>query len=88
MGRECTQARERVASRPVSNPGAITIELNGQPASVDAGTTLAELVARTLPNARAFAVEVNRTVVSRREHATRTVSAGDRIEIVTLVGGG
>jgi len=72
----------------VSNPGAISIELNGQPASVDAGTTLAELVARTLPNARAFAVEVNRAVVSRREHATRTVSAGDRIEIVTLVGGG
>ena len=66
----------------------ITIELNGAPATVPAGTTLAELVARALPNARAYAVELNRAVVSRREHASRTVSAGDRVEIVTLVGGG
>jgi len=51
-------------------------------------TTLADLVARTLPNARAYAVEVNRCVVPRRELPTRPVSSGDRIEIVTLVGGG
>lgn len=70
------------------NAGEITIELNGKAAAVPAGTTLAELVQRTLPNARAYAVEVNRAVVTRREHATRTVSAGDRVEIVTLVGGG
>ncbi len=66
----------------------IRIELNGQPAAVPAGTTVAELVARTLPNARAYAVEVNRTVLSRRDHAAREVREGDRIEIVTLVGGG
>ena len=66
----------------------IRIELNGQPAVVPAGTTVADLVARTLPNARAYAVEVNRAVLSRRDHATREVRDGDRIEIVTLVGGG
>ena len=66
----------------------INIELNGNPETVPTGTTLAELVTRSLPNARAYAVELNRAVVSRREHATRTVSAGDRVEIVTLVGGG
>lgn len=66
----------------------ITIELNGSPATVGAGTTLADLVARTMPNARAYAVEVNRAVVARRELVTRVVAAGDRIEIVTLVGGG
>lgn len=66
----------------------VRIELNGQPAAVPAGTTVAELVARTLPNARAYAVEVNRTVLSRRDHAAREVREGDRIEIVTLVGGG
>jgi thiamine biosynthesis protein ThiS len=49
---------------------------------------VADLVARTLPNARAYAVEVNRAVLSRRDHATREVRDGDRIEIVTLVGGG
>lgn len=66
----------------------ITIELNGRTEAVAAGTTLADLVARTLPNARAYAVELNRAVVSRREHASRTVASGDRVEIVTLVGGG
>jgi sulfur carrier protein len=66
----------------------IRIELNGQAAAVPAGTTVADLVARTLPNARAYAVEVNRAVLSRRDHATREVREGDRIEIVTLVGGG
>lgn len=66
----------------------IIIELNGRAEAVSAGTTLADLVARTLPNARAYAVELNRAVVSRREHATRTVATGDRVEIVTLVGGG
>jgi sulfur carrier protein len=72
----------------VASSTEITIELNGAPAAVPAGTTLADLVVRALPNARAYAVELNRAVVSRREHATRTVSQGDRVEIVTLVGGG
>jgi thiamine biosynthesis protein ThiS len=66
----------------------IHIELNGQPAAVPTGTTVADLVARTLPNARAYAVEVNRAVLSRRDHAAREVRDGDKIEIVTLVGGG
>jgi thiamine biosynthesis protein ThiS len=66
----------------------IRIELNGQPAAVPTGTTVADLVARTLPNARAYAVEVNRAVLSRRDHAAREVRDGDKIEIVTLVGGG
>ncbi len=66
----------------------ITIELNGARTAVPAGTTLAELVARTLPHARAYAVELNRAVVARREHGARMVSEGDCVEIVTLVGGG
>jgi len=66
----------------------VSIELNGRAETVAGGTTLADLVARTLPNARAYAVEVNRCVVPRRELPTRPVSSGDRIEIVTLVGGG
>ncbi len=88
MGRQCTQAGERVGSPPVTTSTDIVIELNGKPTSVAAGTTLASLVERMLPNARAYAVEVNRTVVSRREHAARAVAAGDCVEIVTLVGGG
>ena len=62
----------------------IRIELNGQPASVTTGTTVADLVSRTLPNARAYAVEVNRSVLSRRDHAERKVRDGDRIEVPDL----
>lgn len=68
--------------------GEIAIELNGTPVRVPAGTTLAELVARVLPDARAYAVEVNRSVVARRELPARAAADGDRVEVVTLVGGG
>jgi sulfur carrier protein len=66
----------------------IQITLNGLPISVPPGTCVADLVQRALPNARAYAVEVNRAVLSRRDHANRSVQHGDHIEIVTLVGGG
>jgi len=72
----------------VTDPTELSIELNGRPETVAGGTTLADLVARTLPQARAYAVEVNRRVVPRRELPARAVAQGDRIEIVTLVGGG
>jgi thiamine biosynthesis protein ThiS len=49
---------------------------------------VADLVHRVLPEARAYAVEVNRAVLSRRDHADRSVQNGDIVEIVTLVGGG
>ena len=70
------------------NSDEIEITLNGAPTQVPVGTNVAELVTRILPNARAYAVEVNRSVLSRREHAERTVKHGDVIEVVTLVGGG
>jgi thiamine biosynthesis protein ThiS len=34
------------------------------------------------------AVEVNSQVVPRRSHETHRLQSGDRIEVVTLVGGG
>lgn len=66
----------------------VEIELNGARERVPAGTTVGDLVRRVLPAARAYAVELNRAVLPRREHDARAVAAGDRIEIVTLVGGG
>jgi len=35
-----------------------------------------------------LAVELNRRVVPRAEHPTTVLVDGDRIEVVTLVGGG
>lgn len=37
---------------------------------------------------RPVAVEVNETLVSRREHEAKVLAPGDAVELVTLVGGG
>jgi sulfur carrier protein len=67
----------------------IRIIVNGREEEVPAATTVAELLARLEPaRARACAVEVNLALVPRRHHAERRLAEGDRIEIVTLVGGG
>ena len=44
----------------------VEIELNGACERVPAGTTVGDLVRRVLPSARAYAVEVNRSVLPRR----------------------
>lgn len=64
------------------------ITVNGEPRAVRAGATVADLLtAFELPPQR-VAVEINANLV-RRAHFPQTVlRAGDRVEIVTLVGGG
>jgi len=66
----------------------IRIVLNGQTREIEPGLTLAELLGRLeLPVGR-VAVERNRRVVPRGGYAAELVEPGDRIEVVTLVGGG
>ncbi|MBY0457781.1 MAG: sulfur carrier protein ThiS [Gemmataceae bacterium] len=50
--------------------------------------TVADLLARLGKDPTKLAVEVNRDVVPRAEHAAHALKDGDRVEIVTLVGGG
>ena len=66
----------------------VTITLNGEPRDVPPGTTVAALLESLRIPARGSAVERNRELVPRRDHAAATLEPGDRIEIVTLVGGG
>jgi thiamine biosynthesis protein ThiS len=66
----------------------ITIQLNGQPHAVPAGTRLADLCAELGLVPEQVAVELNRRVVRRDARATTVLAAGDEVEIVTLVGGG
>ncbi len=64
------------------------ILVNGQPRDVPADTTVAGLlVLLSIPRDRT-AVEVNREIVPRSLHSGRTLGEGDRVEIVTMVGGG
>jgi thiamine biosynthesis protein ThiS len=62
--------------------------VNGEKKELAGGTdliTLLELLA--LPSQR-IAVEVNKDVVRRADWPCRTLSDGDRVEIVHFVGGG
>lgn len=54
---------------------------------MEAPATVASLVARRQPRPP-FAVEVNRKLVRRPEYEATSLTDGDVVEIVTLVGGG
>jgi sulfur carrier protein len=65
----------------------VQITVNAAPRQVPARTTIAQLIALVAPGA-ACAVEVNRTLIPHRQHASRTLEQGDSVEVVSLVGGG
>jgi sulfur carrier protein len=64
------------------------IQVNGKPREVASETTIAALLETLNVPLRGLAVERNLELVPRAEHATTKVADGDRIEVVTLVGGG
>lgn len=64
------------------------IHINGKPQELTGTCTVRELLSSQGLANTACAVEINRKVVPHREHAEREVRDGDRIEIVSLVGGG
>lgn len=66
----------------------MTVNVNDQPRDVPDSTTVAELLRLLDLHRQACAVEVNRELVPKPQHPDRALADGDRIEIVTLVGGG
>ena len=66
----------------------LPIVVNGQPRSVAAKTSVASLLAELGVRPQHCAVEINLELVPRGLHAERMLESGDRLEIVTLVGGG
>jgi len=62
--------------------------VNGEPKEILPGTTVAQLLAELRLQPRHVAVERNRNLVPRAQHAACVLETGDRLEIVTLVGGG
>jgi sulfur carrier protein len=66
----------------------IEVVINGETRTVVQGTTIAALIVELGLGDRRVAVERNREVVPRAQHASTEVLAGDRIELVTFVGGG
>ena len=66
----------------------IAVWVNGEERQVPEGTTLAQLLAVLELQGPGVAVEVNAEVVRRTHHAVHALAPGDRVEIVTFVGGG
>ena len=66
----------------------IEVVVNGEPHRVAVGATAHDVVAALGFAGRPLAVEVNEAVVPRASLAGCMLAAGDRLEIVTLVGGG
>ena len=64
------------------------IIVNGQSHEVSQETTLAALLEDLQLRATHVAIEVNLELAPRTNHSQRILSEGDRVEIVTLVGGG
>jgi sulfur carrier protein len=66
----------------------VEITVNGQPRHVADGTTITELLEQLGLAGKYVAVEANLQLVPRPRHAQHRLADGDRLEIVTLVGGG
>ncbi len=64
------------------------IQLNGASRAINSAWTIADLLADLKIENRYCAVERNGAVVPREQHAAAALQPGDRIEVVTLVGGG
>jgi sulfur carrier protein len=66
----------------------VKVTVNGEPREVPLGTTVVTLLLQMKIEAERVAVEVNEAVVRRARHAEVALADGDRVEIVTFVGGG
>lgn len=79
--------RTLVISKPSSGE-IVNIIVNGEPREIATGATIAQLLESMRLDPRTLAVELNLDVIPRGRHAGCTLHDGDRLEIVTLVGGG
>jgi len=66
----------------------VNIIVNGEPRQASAPITVAQLLSQLKLPERGVAVEVNLQIVPRSRHAEHQLQDGDRLEVVSLVGGG
>jgi thiamine biosynthesis protein ThiS len=66
----------------------MTITLNGESKSIENATGLLALMAMYELNPEATAVQYNDDILERDVYASITLSDGDRVELIRIVGGG
>jgi sulfur carrier protein len=71
------------AARPM-----IDVVINGEGRAIPGGLTIAALLDHLGLGGKRVAVERNRAIAPRATHADVLVEPGDRLELVTFVGGG
>jgi sulfur carrier protein len=64
------------------------MQVNGEQRSVPAGLTVAGLLKELDIRPDRVAVELNLTILDRSEFDRRSLQEGDRIEIISFIGGG
>ncbi|MGB5963342.1 MAG: sulfur carrier protein ThiS [Coleofasciculaceae cyanobacterium] len=72
----------------LNNSDLITLQVNGQSQSCLPQTKLPQLLEQLDLNPRLIAVEYNGEILHRQFWTETLMQAGDKIEIVTIVGGG
>ena len=69
-------------------PAGLSIRVNGEPCTLTAGTSVAQLIERLGLEGRKLAVAIDRQVVPRSQYGTRRLAPGNHVEILEAVGGG
>ena len=64
------------------------IQVNGQVREAMPGTTVADLCRELNVTGERVAVEVNLDILERGQFGQRLLSEGDRVEIISFIGGG
>jgi sulfur carrier protein len=66
----------------------LRVLVNGDSVQIKDGATVGDLVAELNLKPERLAIEVNRKVLRKSEWGSTSLTGGDKIEIVHLVGGG
>ena len=66
----------------------ISIQLNGEPFELAQSCSVISLIEQLKINHGRVAVEINREIVPRSEHAHTPINANDVVEIIHAIGGG
>lgn len=69
-------------------PENLQVVVNGRPQDLAAGMTLSALLAELKVPSKGVAVEVNEQIVPRASQESWQLKSGDRVEVVSFVGGG
>ncbi|HEY7128986.1 MAG TPA: sulfur carrier protein ThiS [Nitrospira sp.] len=68
--------------------GAVHIQVNGLPRGCRSGSTVGDLLRELDVKTERVAVELNLEILDRKDFELRSLKEGDRVEILSFIGGG